>query len=565
MWIGILGGATLFAASGALWLLPQSQAGLACAVFLVGFLGLLARGMFSVRSNLLARTHWRSDDARETRVALTFDDGPHPRWTPAVLDVLRERGLRATFFVIGENARRRPDLVQRIRAEGHEIGCHGDSHSWKTPFFGRARLEAEIGRCLDAVRAAAGVTPRFWRPPIGIRSPGHVGVPERNDLVLVGMARRGRDPVPADDPTTFARRVVASARGGEILALHDGEEPLHPRSRETTVAALPAVLDGLAAKGLQPVPVSSLLAERPYRETPPRGWTGRSRGGRLGMAIFAATARLFGPRGCLACAPLVAGWYVVSHPRARAASIELRRRLHGEAGRVRETLWAFHHFLVFGRTMIDRMAFLHGGARAPDVEVTGWADVREAVTAQGGCILVSAHVGDWIAASRVTKFSARPMWVVAAQGMGVGPHQVRRDGGARLFNVIDVDAHPIAVGAEIAAALRGGGLVAMLGDRRVSADVVRLPFLRAEADFPTGPWTVAMVTGAPVIVFFMVRGSDGRHRLEFHGPIRVPRVAREERQVAIRAAAAQFAAYLEATVRAHPFHWSNFYDFWAAR
>jgi predicted LPLAT superfamily acyltransferase len=283
------------------------------------------------------------------------------------------------------------------------------------------------------------------------------------------------------------------------------------------------------------------------------------------MAIFATTARLFGTRGCSACAPLVAGWYVLANPRARRASIGLRRRLHGRAGRLVETAWAFRHFLVFGRTMIDRMAFLHGGARVPVVESTGWEAVREAATSPEGCMLVSAHVGDWIAASRASKLGSRAMFVVAAQGMGVGPHQVRRDGGAHLFNVIDVDAHPIAVGAEIAAALRGGGFVAMLGDRRVNADVVRLPFLGAEADFPTGPWAVAMITGAPVVLFFMVRLPDGRHRLEFHGPIRVPRVPREERSAAIRAAAAEFAGCLEGVVRAHPFHWSNFYDFWDAR
>lgn len=564
MWIGILGAGLVLAASGSLWLLPQSDAVPIFAVALVAFLGLLARGMFSVRSNLLQATHWRSDDAGETRVALTFDDGPHPEWTPRVLDALREKGARATFFVIGENARRHPELVRRIVEEGHEVGGHGDTHAWTTPFFGRRRLEGEIRRCLDAVRAAAGVTPRLWRPPIGIRTPGQSGVPERNDLLVIGMARRSGDTRPDADPADLGRRFVETAGRGEVLALHDGEEPLHPAPRAATVAALPAILDGLAAKGLRPVTVSQLLAVRPYRETPQRGWTGRSRGGRLGMWIFRTTARVFGERGCLACAPLVAAWYVVAHPRARRASILLRRRLHGPAGPLRELAWAYRHFFTFGRTIIDRMVFLHGGARAPAVDVSGWEDVRPVVDSTEGCLLVSAHVGDWIAASRVSKLVERPMWVVAAQGMGIGPHQVRRDAGTHLFRTIDVDEHPIAVAAQVAAALREGGFVAMLGDRKVNRDVVRLPFLGAEAAFPTGPWSVALVTGAPVVVFFMLRTGPGRQRLHFFGPIRVPRVAREERGEAIRRAAAQFAAYLEQVVRAHPHHWSNFYDFWAA-
>ena len=565
MRIALVGMAAILAAWGALWFLPGREAAVVAAAALIAFVGMFARGMFSVRSSLLQKTHWRSDDARETRVALTFDDGPHPVWTPAVLDVLRRHDVRATFFVIGENVRRHPDVLRRIQAEGHEIGCHGDSHAWTTPFFSQPRFEADVRRCLAAVHDVAGVTPRLYRPPIGIRGPGHVGVPERNDLLLVGMARRGRDTRRGFDPAAFARRFAERARGGEILALHDGEEPLHPVSREAALAALPAILRGLSSKGLRPVPVSSLLSVRPYRETLSRGWTGRSRGGRLGMAIFARTARLFGQRGCLVVAPIVAGWYLLTHPRARHASIELRRRLHGPAGFVRETAWAFQHFFVYGRTMIDRMAFLHGGAPPPEVDVTGRESILDAVAPQSGYLLVSAHVGDWIAASRLAKRDNRPISVVASRGMGVGPHQVRRDGGAHLFNVIDVDGPPVSVGAEIAVALRDGGVVAMLGDRKVSADVVVLPFLGAEAAFPTGPWAVAMVTGAPVIVFFMVRLPGGRHHLELFGPIHVPKVARARRTDALRAGAAQFASHLEEVVRRHPFHWSNFYDFWAVR
>jgi predicted LPLAT superfamily acyltransferase/peptidoglycan/xylan/chitin deacetylase (PgdA/CDA1 family) len=565
MWIAALGTVALVTASGSMWLLPGREALAVSAAVAAAFVGLLARGMFSVRSSLVAKTHWRSDDARERRVALTFDDGPHPRWTPAILDVLRRHDVRATFFVIGENARRHPEVLQRMHAEGHEIGCHGDSHSWATPFFAPARMDDEVRRCLAAVRDATGLTPRFYRPPIGIRCPRHVGVPERNDLELVGMARRGLDTRRGLDPAAFARRFAAAAAGGEILALHDGEEPLHPVSREATVAALPAVLDGLAAKGLRPVRVSSLLAKRPYRESVSRGWTGRSRGGRFGMAVFAGVARLFGRRGCAALAPIVAAWFVVAHPRTRRASIGLRRRLHGPAGFARESAWALRHLIVFGRTMIDRMEYLHGGAPKIDVEVSGDAAAFAALESADGCLLVSGHFGDWMAASRVADFGGRRMSVVASQGMGVGPHQVRRDGGAHLFDVIDVDGDPVAVGADIAAALRGGGLVAMLADRKVSESVVLLPFLGADAAFPIGPWAVAMVTGAPVVVFFSVRLDDGRRVLELLGPIRVPKVARGLRGEAIRAGAAQFVGLLEEAVRRRPFHWSNFYDFWTVR
>jgi len=565
MWGAALTTAAVVAASGSAWLLPHRTAAQVSAATAVVLAGLLVRGMSSTRSSLVQKTLWRSDDARDPRVALTFDGGPHPRRTPAVLDLLRRHGMSATFFVSAGNVRSHPDLARRIRDEGHELGCLGEGRSWTSPFRRRDRLQAGILRCLEAVREAAGVTPRLYRPPAGIRSPAHGVVIARNDLLVVGMARRGRGIRRDADPAAFARRFAAESRCGEILALRDGEEPADPSTPDATLAALPAALEGLAARGLRSVTVSCLLSERPYRETPSTGWPLNSRGGRLGMALFASTARLFGPRGCLAAAPLVAGWYVVTHPRAARASVELRRRLHGPAGPFRELVWTFRHFLAFGRTMIDRMTFLHGDAPPPEVDVEGPEAAREVAASARGCLLVSAHVGDWIAATRVARLGTRRMSVVAARGVGVLPHQVRRDIGTARFDVIDVRGHPVAVGAEIAAALRDGGSVAMLADRRVSSHVVRLPFLGGVAEFPAGPWAVAMITGAPVLVFFMTRLAGGRHRLRLFGPIRVPRVARGERDEAIRAAAAQYAAFLEGVVREHPLQWSNFYEFWVDR
>lgn len=565
MWSGVTGAVVLVAASGSVWLLPPGAAVGMSVVMTVAFALLLARGMFSTRSSLVQRTRWRSDDARETRVALTFDDGPHPRWTPAVLDLLRRHDARATFFVIGENVRRHPQILSRILAEGHEIGCHGDSHAWTTPLQRPSRFEGEIRRCLESVRSAAGVTPRLFRPPIGIRTVTHRTVTLRNDLVVVGMARRGGDTRRGIDPHAFARRFSARARPGEVLALHDGEEPRHASPRDATVAALPGVLEALAARGLRSVTVSDLLAERPYRETPQLGWTGRSRGGRAGLSVLALLVRRLGPRACRSLAPLVAAWFVVRRGPAARASVALRRHLHGRAGPLRETVWTYRHFLAFGRTMLDRVALLQGSAPPPQTEIVGAGILHEAARSPGGCILVSAHVGDWIAASRVEGFGTHRLTVVAAQGMGLGPHQVRRDGGAGLFDVIDARADPVVVATAIAAALRGGGVVATLGDRRISPQVVRLPFLGGQADFPAGPWTVAMFTGAPVVVFFMTRTPGGGHRLEFSGPIRVPRVPREQRDEAVRAAAALFVASLEPVVRANPFEWSNFYDFWVDR
>src|SRR6185436_1081503 len=141
------------------------------------------------------------------------------------------RGVKATFFLIGENVRRHPEIARRIVDAGHEVACHADSHSPSTPWFRPARMERELRACLESIRAAAGVTPRLYRPPYGFRSPAHAGVAARNDLRVIGMARRGLDKKAGVTAAAVTERTVRSARGGEVIALHDGDEPGRPSPR----------------------------------------------------------------------------------------------------------------------------------------------------------------------------------------------------------------------------------------------------------------------------------------------------------------------------------------------
>src|SRR5207247_540135 len=130
-------------------------------------LSLLHTRRFSswIRGHLLCRV----DDVPD-RLALTFDDGPSIAWTPRVLDVLARHGAHATFFTLAHQVDRRPQLVGRMVAEGHEVALHGDLH-WPLPMLTPGLLRREIRRSAEAVARAAGVTARHYRPPFGFMLP----------------------------------------------------------------------------------------------------------------------------------------------------------------------------------------------------------------------------------------------------------------------------------------------------------------------------------------------------------------------------------------------------------
>src|SRR5204862_7283673 len=109
--------------------------------------------------------------ATTPQIALTFDDGPDPDVTPRVLDVLRAHGAKATFFVLGERAARFPDVVRRIRDEGHALGTHTQHHRLRFHFGSAAYVAREITDAIDAVSAITSTRPTLFRPPQGLRTP----------------------------------------------------------------------------------------------------------------------------------------------------------------------------------------------------------------------------------------------------------------------------------------------------------------------------------------------------------------------------------------------------------
>jgi peptidoglycan/xylan/chitin deacetylase (PgdA/CDA1 family) len=185
----------------------------------------------------------------EPLVSLTFDDGPNPRATPAVLDVLRREGVPATFFVLGRHAERWPQLVRRAADEGHQLGNHGFFHR-KLHRRSPAYVRDDLTRGTDAIERAAGVRPRHFRAPHGFRNPWVTPIAAALGQRTVGWslgvwdsARPGADVISA--------RALAGMHAGSILLLHDGDGYDPDGDRMQTAEALPAIVDGLRRRGFR--------------------------------------------------------------------------------------------------------------------------------------------------------------------------------------------------------------------------------------------------------------------------------------------------------------------------
>jgi peptidoglycan/xylan/chitin deacetylase (PgdA/CDA1 family) len=193
----------------------------------------------------ITRVANRAGDAKS--VALTFDDGPNPVATPLVLDALKERGVRATFFILGRHAEQWPALVRRVADEGHAIGNHGYFHR-KLHFKSPAYVRRDLALGAAAIERAAGVRPRLFRAPHGFRAPWVTAIAGRMGQRTVGWSLGVWD---SDRPgvEVIAERTVNGARPGSILLLHDGDGYDPHGDRAQTARAVPMIVDRLHAQG----------------------------------------------------------------------------------------------------------------------------------------------------------------------------------------------------------------------------------------------------------------------------------------------------------------------------
>jgi len=197
--------------------------------------------------------------AGSARVALTFDDGPHPVTTRRVLETLAPTRHRATFFVLGEKARRHPDVVREIHASGHTLALHGDSHDWLHSFRWSSSVRADILRAAAAVEAVTGARPRFFRPPLGHTSFTTVRGARLAGVTLIAWSSRGYDGLRGRSPEAVVERIGRTLIDGAIVMLHDAAE--HDDFEPASVRALPRLVALLDERGLTSVGLDALLGD----------------------------------------------------------------------------------------------------------------------------------------------------------------------------------------------------------------------------------------------------------------------------------------------------------------
>lgn len=189
---------------------------------------------------------WRTDSEG---VHLTFDDGPDPVATPKVLEVLSKHSVKGTFFLVGENVSRHPDITREILLEGHALGLHAYEHT-RLAFRGRSVIQDQLSRTQAAIQQATGHIVRLFRPPYGFFEPSllkHVG--------QMGYITVMWDVDPGDsvenDPQAVVKRVSARVRPGSIILLHDNVS-----TRDRIEAVLLGVLNSLNDRSLKVAPLA---------------------------------------------------------------------------------------------------------------------------------------------------------------------------------------------------------------------------------------------------------------------------------------------------------------------
>lgn len=207
------------------------------------------------RGAILGKVLWRGS---RRGVALTFDDGPHPLYTPKVLEILERFQARATFFVIGQYLEIHGGLMAEASRAGHVIGNHSYHHFRAMSFLPSKEIRQEILQCQKEVERWAGYQPRFYRQPAGFRNPRIFGILKNLGMTLVGWQARAFD-TQLRDSQAIARKILDKIQPGGVILLHDGSDSEKNQGRAPTLEALPVILQGLRNRGMEILTLDELF------------------------------------------------------------------------------------------------------------------------------------------------------------------------------------------------------------------------------------------------------------------------------------------------------------------
>ena len=192
----------------------------ACLALFVAVNIFLVWASADVGSNIYVKTYCKGT-SKERCMALTFDDGPHERNTAKVLDVLKQHDIRATFFLVGKNVERHPELVRRMVEEGHTVAIHTHTHAISFPLSTRAKVKREIEHCQEAIYRVTGLRTRLFRPPFGVTTPGIGRVIKGLGLSTIGWSIRSYDTMRKPTREKVTEGIVKRLHPGAIVLLHD--------------------------------------------------------------------------------------------------------------------------------------------------------------------------------------------------------------------------------------------------------------------------------------------------------------------------------------------------------
>lgn len=212
------------------------------------FVIIIAMGSSSMGLQFFMKAY-TSIDTKEKIIALTFDDGPHPEFTPAILDLLDKYNAKATFFCIGKNVEMHQQLARTIKDKGHVLGNHSYSHNNLFSLFGKKKVENELTSSNDVILATTGAHCKLFRPPYGVTNPPIASALKSLPLKTVGWSIRSFDTSRA--PEKVIKSVISKIKPGSIILLHD--------NRMQTIQILEAILLYTKQHHYQCVPISDKL------------------------------------------------------------------------------------------------------------------------------------------------------------------------------------------------------------------------------------------------------------------------------------------------------------------
>ena len=238
-------------------------------ILLLGIFGILLYGYASPTAQVFGKVYYKSKVA-ERMVALTFDDGPNEPYTSQILDILDNYGIKATFFVIGENVELYPGTVIKIVTEGHILGNHTYSHHANHTLTGNSYNDIKLAQ--EAIFNVVGVEPHLYRPPHGKKSPWEINYIRKESLLEVTWNAAANDQFDFErlakpTPEKFAGEIIKKAKPGAIILLHDGYGTNHDTIKSDmslTVSALPIIIEELQSQGYRFVTVPELLEVPAY-------------------------------------------------------------------------------------------------------------------------------------------------------------------------------------------------------------------------------------------------------------------------------------------------------------